>query len=241
MKKITRIALGMIAALAVAMLAPQVVKAEGMPCTEATLKGFLEYQATCEQELATVKQAKAQADADVAALKAAGVSGLELQIATDKAFNAGNLVQMYEHKLNGAKANVAFGTGRGKVSQYHLDMEAKWAGRMEVDGTQTKLDAANQLTAAAKEQLNILQTALVNQKANAAANPALAANVTAMEAQVAQAEATYAQRKAESDALAAQVAQEKATLNWATNADNDQYAAFVKNYPAGEWGIRWFE
>lgn len=222
--------IGVLLAACVVALVPATVKAEGMPCTEATLKGFLEYQATCQQELAAAQAAKAAADANVTALKAQGVTGLELQQATDAAFNAGNVVAMYNNKLNGANANVNFAVGRGKVEQQYLDMEAKWKDRAVIDGTKTQYDAANQLAAGALEQLNVLKTALVNQQANAASNPALASNVSAMEAQVKAAEANYLELKAKADALLAQYEQQKATLNWATNADNAAYADFVNNY-----------
>lgn len=233
MKKLISKTLVMLAAAAVVALIPATVKAEGMPCTEATLKGFLEYQTACEQELAKAQADKAACDANVAALKAQGVTGLDLQVATDAAFNAGNAVMMYQHKLNGAKANVEAITGRGKVEQYHLDMEGKWKERGLIDNTQTSYDSAKQLAAGALEQLNVLKTALVNQQANAIANPALAANAQAMEAQVAQAEANYQALKANADALYAQLEQQKATLNWATNSDNAQYADFVVNYGKG--------
>ena len=247
MKKFISITLGMVAAAAIVAFTPATVKAEGMPCTEATLKQFEANLTQAQAELAQVQALKAQADAKVAQLKASGVTGLELQQATDAAFNAANVVSMYQYKVINAQASVKAITGRGSVEQYYLNMEEKFKGRCAIDSTKTQLDGANQLTAASLEQLNNLKTALVNQTANAAANPALAANVTAMQAQVAAAEADYAAKKAKSDALAAQYQQQLSTLNWATNADSDAYAKFVKDYgkefnpQPNEWAIRWFE
>jgi len=233
MKKFLGLLLGMVAAAAIIAATPADVKAEGMPCTEATLQQFQNNLAIAKQELAQAEALKAQADAAVEALKAQGVTGLELQQATDAAFNAGNVVNAYKSKVANCEVSVSAITGRGAVEQYYLDLKAKWADRATLDSTKVQLDGANQITAAAFEQLNTLKTALTNQMANAASNPALQSNVTAMQAQVAAAEQDYLAKKATSDALAVKYAQQLGTLNYATNADNDAWGAFVKNYGAG--------
>ena len=255
MKKYLGFALGMLAAAAVVAITPATVKAQGMPCTEATLKDAQANLEVAQKELAQAIALKQQADANVETLKAQGAKGLELQIATDAAFNAGNVVSMYAHKVNGAQATVDSVVRRGAVEQYYLDMEAKWKDRGKLDAIKTQLEGANQVTAAAAEQLKVLNEALVQQKGNAAANPALAGNAAAMEAQVAAAQANYAAKKAASDELAAQYAQLKASLNWATNEENDAYGKFINAYGeeqgewdgrnnvarTNEWSVRWFE
>lgn len=229
MKKLSVLA-GMLLAAAMVVIAPATVKAEGLPCTEDTLKQFQANLAVAQQELAAAQAAKAQADANVAALKAQGVTGLQLLQATDAATNAANMVGAYQHKVNGAQASVANIASRGKTEQYVLDYEAKVKERCKLDAIKVELDGANQLTAGALNQVKNLQGELAKAQANAAANPALAGNVTAMQSAVASAEATYAQAKAKSDALAAQYAQALGTLNFATDADNAAYVNFVKNY-----------
>ena len=230
MKKLISMTLGVLAAAAVIVASPVDVKAQGMPCTEATLKEFQANKAKAEQELAQVEAVKAQADANVAALKAQGATGLALLQATDAATNAANMVQAYKGKVANCQASIDAIVGRGAVEQYYLDMEAKWKDRMVIDGIETQLKGAQQIAGAALTQLNSLKGALASQQVNAASNPALAANVTALQAQVAAAEADYATKKATADALAAQYAQQKASLNWATNADNDAYGKFVEAY-----------
>lgn len=230
MKKFISMTLGMLAAAAVIAVTPATVKAQGMPCTEATLKEFQANKIKAEQELAQVEAVKAQADANVVALKAQGVTGLALLQATDAATNAANMVQAYKGKVANCQASIDAIVGRGAVEQYYLDMEAKWKDRAVIDGIETQLKGAQQIAGAALTQLNSLKSALAGQQANAASNPSLAANVTALQAQVAAAEADYANKKATVDALAAQYAQQKATLNWATNADNAAYGKFVEDY-----------
>lgn len=230
MKKLISITLGVLAAAAVIVASPVDVKAQGMPCTEATLKEFQANKAKAEQELAQVEAVKAQADANVAALKAQGATGLALLQATDAATNAANMVQAYKGKVANCQASIDAIVGRGAVEQYYLDMEAKWKDRMVIDGIETQLKGAQQIAGAALTQLNSLKGALASQQVNAASNPALAANVTALQAQVVAAEADYATKKAAADALAAQYAQQKASLNWATNADNAAYGKFVEAY-----------
>ena len=230
MKKLISMTLGVLAAAAVIVASPVDVKAQGMPCTEATLKEFQANKAKAEQELAQVEAVKAQADANVAALKAQGATGLALLQATDAATNAANMVQAYKGKVANCQASIDAIVGRGAVEQYYLDMEAKWKDRMVIDGIETQLKGAQQIAGAALTQLNSLKGALASQQVNAASNPALAVNVTALQAQVAAAEADYATKKATADALAAQYAQQKASLNWATNADNDAYGKFVEAY-----------
>lgn len=230
MKKFISMTLGILATAAVIAVSPVDVKAQGMPCTEATLKEFQANKAIAEKELAQVEAVKAQADANVAALKAQGVTGLALLQATDAATNAANMVQAYKGKVANCQTSIDAITGRGAVEQYYLDMEAKWKDRAVIDGIETKLKGAQQIEGAALTQLNSLKNALAGQQVAAAANPALAANVTALQAQVTAAEADYAAKKAAADALAAQYAQQKATLNWATNEENAAYGKFVADY-----------
>jgi len=233
MKKLLGLTLGVMAAAAVIISAPSVVKAEGMPCTELTLKEFQANKDAALKELAQVQAQKAAADAKVEQLKAQGVTGLELQQATDAAFNAANLVTAYQYKVNNCQIAINNISGRGSVEQYYLDMEEKWKGRCAIDNTKGQLDGALQITAAAMERVNTLKTALVNQQANAAVNPGYAANVAQIQAELAAAEADYAAKKATSDALQAQYQQQMATLNWATNEDNAAWGAFVANWGSG--------
>lgn len=229
MKKLSVLA-GMILAAAVIVATPATVKAQGMPCTEDTLKQFEVNLAAAKQELAVAQAAKAQADANVAALKAQGVTGLELLIATDAATNAGNIVSAYQHKVNGAQASVDSIISRGATEQYYLDMEAKWKNRASLDAIKVQLEGQNQITSAALTQLKTLQGELAKQQSNLAGNPSFAASVAAVQSAVNSAEANYLAAKAKSDALAAQYAQAAGTLNFATDADNEAYKAFVMNY-----------
>lgn len=267
MKKIIGFALGMLAAVAVIVAAPASVKADYLPCTQDTINQFKANKAVAEQELAQVQAVKAQADAKVAALKAQGVTGLELLQATDAATNAANMVKDYMGKVQYCQASIDNIIGRGQIENYYLNMEAKWKDRAVIDNIETQLTGARQVESAALEQLNVLKATLAGQQVQAASNPAFAANVATLQAQVAQAEANYAAKKAAADALAAQYAQQKASLNWATNADNAAYNQFVTDFINGtkveatligcdgkeykvsywdptkptEWAIRWFE
>ena len=230
MKKGLSILAGTVLAAAMMIVAPATVKAEGMPCTEATLQQFQANLAVAKQELAQAQAAKAQADANVVALRAQGVEGLQLLQATDAATNAANIVNAYQYKVTLAEQSVGNIASRGATEQYYLDMEAKWKNRANLDSIKTQLEGQNQITSAALEQLRMLQGELAKQQNNAASNPALAANVTAMQAQVAAAEAAYNAAQAKSNELAAQYAQIAGVPNWATDADNAAYDAFVRNY-----------
>ena len=229
MKKIS-VLTGMLLAAAMVVVAPASAKAAGMPCTEATIKEFQANLAVAQQELAQVQAAKVQADANVTALRAQGVTGLELLQATDAATNAANVVSAYQHKVSCAQQSLDAIISRGNTEQYVLDYEAKVKDRTKLDAIQVQLDGANQVTSAALTQLKNLQSELVKAQVNAASNPALAGNVTAIQAQVNAAEVAYNQAKANSDALALQYAQAKATLNFATNEDNAAFDAFVRGY-----------
>lgn len=229
MKKISVIA-GMIIAAAMVIVTPATVKAAGMPCTEDTIKQFQATLQAAQQELAVVQQAKAQADANVTALKAQGATGLELLVATDAATNAANVVSAYQHKVNCAQQNLNAIISRGNTEQYYLDYEAAVKARANLDSIKVQLDGQNQVTSAALTQLKNLQAELAKQQANAASNPGLAGNVATVQAQVNAAQATYEAQKAKSDALAASYAQTAAAGGWATDADSAQYNAFVKNY-----------
>lgn len=229
MKKLSVLA-GMLLAGAMILVSPATVKAEGMPCTEATLQQFQANLAVARQELATAQANKAQADAKVAALRAQGIEGLELLQATDAATNAANIVSAYQHKVNGAEASVNNIASRGRTEQYYLDMEEKWRNRASLDSIQVQLTGANQITSAALTQLKNLQGELLKAQVNAAGNPGLACNVDLIAAQVNAAEATYLTAKANSDALTAQYAQALGVPNFATDADNAAYDAFVRNY-----------
>ena len=213
MKKLIGMTLGVLAAAAFIIATPATVKAQGMPCTELTLKEFQANKDAAVKELAQAQAVKAQADAKVAQLRAQGVTGLELQQATDAAFNAANLVNAYQYKVNNCQISIDAISGRGAVEQYYLDMEEKWKGRCAIDNTKGQLDGALQMTAAAAEQVNTLRTALVNQTANAAINPGFLSNVEMIKAQLAAAEADYAAKKATSDALAVQYEQQKAVAS----------------------------
>ena len=229
MKKLSTFA-GIILAAAMVILTPATVKADGLPCTEDTIKQFSANLLAAKQELEVAKAQKAQADANVAALKASGVSGLELLIATDAATNAANIVSAYEHKVNGAQASLDAIVSRGKTEQYVLDYEAKVKERCKLDSIKVQLDGANEITSAALTQLKNVQAELLKAQVNAAANPSLAGNISAFQSAVATAEAAYLQAKANSDALAMQYANALNTLNFATDADNAAYVDFVDNY-----------
>ena len=229
MKKLSFIT-GILLAAAMVVIAPATVKAAGMPCTEDTIKQFQANLQVAQQELAVAQQAKVQADANVTTLKAQGVTGLQLLQATDAATNAANIVSAYQHKVNCAQQNLDAIISRGNTEQYVLDYEAKVKARCNLDSIKVQLDGANQVTSAALTQLKNIQGELLKAQNNAAGNPALAANVVAMQSAVASAEANYAQAKAKSDALAAQYAQTAGTTNWATDADNAAYVDFVNNY-----------
>lgn len=230
MKKLIGIACGLLASAAVVAVTPTSANAAGMPCTEATITQFQNNLAAAKAELAQVEALKAQADANVAALKAQGVTGLQLLQATDAATNAANVVASYKFKVQNAQTSLDNIVGRGNVEQYYLNMEAKWKDRAQLDSVKTKLDGANQITSAALTQLNNVKGLLACATADAASNPALAGNVATLQAQVTAAEQNYAAKKAESDALAAQYANLLGTLNYATDADNAAYIAFVNNY-----------
>lgn len=230
MKKSIGIFSGLLLAAAVVLAVPATVKAQGMPCTEATLKQFQANKAVADQELAQAEALKAQADANVVALKAQGVTGLQLLQATDAATNAANIVAAYKGKVANAQAAIDNIASRGGTEQYYLDMETKWKNRANLDSIKVQLDGQNQITAGALNQLKLLQGELLKQQANAAANPAFAGSVATIQAQVNAAQATYDAAKAKSDALAAQYAQTAAVANWATDADNAQYDAFVRGY-----------
>lgn len=229
MKKIS-VLTGMLLAAAMVVVAPTSAKAAGMPCTEATIKEFQANLAVAQQELAQVQAAKVQADANVTALRAQGVTGLELLQATDAATNAANVVSAYQNKVICAQQNLDAIISRGNTEQYVLDYEAKVKDRTKLDAIQVQLDGANQVTSAALTQLKNLQGEFAKAQANAASNPALAGNVITIQSQVNAAEAAYNQAKACSDTLAIQYAQAKGTLNFATNEDNAAYVEFVKNY-----------
>lgn len=229
MKKLSAFA-GIVLAAAMVVLTPATVKADGLPCTEDTIKQFSANLEAAKQELSVAIAQKAQADANVAALKAQGVSGLELLIATDAATNAANIVSAYQHKVNGAQASLDSIVSRGKTEQYVLDYEAKVKERCKLDSIKVQLDGANEITSAALTQLENVQAELVKAQVNAAANPSLAGNVPAFQSAVATAEASYLKAKANSDALAMQYANALNTLNFATDADNAAYVDFVENY-----------
>ncbi|MCI6331940.1 MAG: hypothetical protein MR780_07730, partial [Lachnospiraceae bacterium] len=226
MKKLSAFA-GIVLAAAMVVLTPATVKADGLPCTEDTIKQFSANLEAAKQELSVAIAQKAQADANVAALKAQGVSGLELLIATDAATNAANIVSAYQHKVNGAQASLDSIVSRGKTEQYVLDYEAKVKERCKLDSIKVQLDGANEITSAALTQLKNVQAELVKAQVNAAANPSLAGNVPAFQSAVATAEASYLKAKANSDALAMQYANALNTLNFATDADNAAYVDFV--------------
>ena len=229
MKKLSTFA-GIVLAAAMVVFTPATVKADGLPCTEDTIKQFSANLEAAKQELSVAIAQKAQADANVAALKAQGVSGLELLIATDAATNAANIVSAYQHKINGAQASLDSIVSRGKTEQYVLDYEAKVKERCKLDSIKVQLDGANEITSAALTQLKNVQAELVKAQVNAAANPSLAGNVPAFQSAVATAEASYLKAKANSDALAMQYANALNTLNFATDADNAAYVDFVENY-----------
>ena len=229
MKKLSAFA-GIVLAAAMVVLTPATVKADGLPCTEDTIKQFSANLEAAKQELSVAIAQKAQADANVAALKAQGVSGLELLIATDAATNAANIVSAYQHKVNGAQASLDSIVSRGKTEQYVLDYEAKVKERCKLDSIKVQLDGANEITSAALTQLKNVQAELVKAQVNAAANPSLAGNVPAFQSAVATAEAAYLKAKANSDALATQYANALNTLNFATDADNAAYVDFVSDY-----------
>lgn len=254
MKKLISVMLGAIIAAAVVVAIPASVKAQGMPCTEATLKQFQDNLAAAKQELAVAEATKAQADANVVALRAQGATGLELLVATDAATNAANIVAAYKGKVANCEASVNNIASRGATEQYYLDMEDKWKERAKIDSIGVQLEGAKQITSAALTQYKNMQAELLKQQNNAATNPAYAASLAVIQQQTQAAEAIYLARKAESDALAAQYAQLLNTLNFATDADNAAYDAFVRAYGANmrdpkaigdvrpnEWSIRWFE
>lgn len=230
MKKIFGLMIGTALAAALVTAAPKAVSAAGMPCTETTIAQAQALKAQADQELACAVAAKAQADANVAALKAAGVTGLELLQATDAATNAANVVAAYQGKVANAQTFVNNIVSRGNTEQYYLDMETKWKNRCALDDVQNQLNGANNITSAAFSKVQLLQGELAKAVANAAANPGLAGNVDIIKAQLAAAEAEYAQAKANSDALAAQYATKLATPNYATDADNAAYYKFVDDY-----------
>lgn len=230
MKKFLGFTLGMLAAAAVVTIAPATVKAAELPCTQATIQQFQNNLAVAQAELAQVEAVKAQADANVAALKAQGVTGLQMLQATDAATNAANMVAAYKGKVANCQASLANIIGRGQVEDYYLGMEAKWKNRAQLDALKLQLDGANQITSAALTQLNNLKSLYACAVVDSANSPALAGNVASLQGQVAAAEANYASKKAASDALAAQYATMLNTLNFATDADNAAYKQFVTAY-----------
>ena len=271
MKKIFGLMLGTALAAALVTAAPKAISAAGMPCTETTIAQAQALKVQADQELAAAVAAKAQADANVVALKAAGVTGLELLQATDAATNAANVVAAYQGKVANAQAFIDNIVSRGNTEQYYLDMETKWANRCAIDDVQNQLNGANSVTAGAFSKVQVLQGELAKAVANAAANPALAANVDLIQTQLTAAEAEYAAAKANSDALAAQLSGKLAVPNYATDADNAAYKKFVEDYATSlekewvletddegkptwvikyypfswvkpnEWAVRWFE
>ncbi|MDO4188403.1 MAG: hypothetical protein Q4D29_05370 [Lachnospiraceae bacterium] len=235
MKKVIGLFSSLFLAATVIVAVSTTVNAQGMPCTEDTLRQFQANKAVADQELAQAEALKVQADANVAALKAQGVTGLQLLQATDAATNAANIVAAYKGKVQNAQTAIDNISSRGATEQYYLDMETKWKNRANLDSIKVQLDGQNQITAAALEQLRNLQAELLKQQTNAASNPSFAASVAIVQNQVNAAQATYEAAKAKSDALAASYAQIAGTGNWATDADNAQYDAFVKGYA---WNTR---
>lgn len=267
MKRFIKLALSMVFAACVVTISSASVKADYLSCTQATIDQFKANKAAAEMELAQAEALKAAADAKVAQLKAANVTGLELLQATDAATNAANLVNDYKGKVQYCQNSINNIVGRGEIENYYLNMEAKWKDRAAIDAIETQLTGAKQVESAALENLNVLKATLAGQQSLAASNPVFAANVATLSAQVAQAEADYAAKKAAVAALTAQYAQAKGTLNWATDGDNAAYNKFVTDYINGtkltatlldcngneykvsywdptkptEWSIRWFE
>lgn len=229
MKKAIGIILSAFTAAAVVALTPVVVKAEGMPCTEATLKEFIANKEAADRELLAAQAAKAEADANVAMLKAQGVTGLELLIATDAATNADNVVKAYMGKVSNAQIAIDTIKGRGAVEQYYLDMEVKWKNRAAIDNLLTQIDGEKQLVGGLYTQLENLKSTTASLMSSTS-DPQIKAE---LDAKVLAAEADYANEKAKLDALQAECNTLLAQDNWATNEDNENYGKFVRDYING--------
>lgn len=227
MKKMGLIIAGIAFSLVCAISTPSKVQAMGMPCTEAEMAKAQSLINDAKQKVAVATEIKNQAEANYNAIAKTNASELEKLTAYNDFVNKNNQLAgaiFWQSEMQKYYDNAY---SRGWSEQYNLNMRDKWAGRVNVDTLNTAAINKQDIANSALLVLNNLKAALAVQTEMAKNNAGLQANVNALTAQVAQAEADYQAKLAAAQAAQAECKNAMTNTNWATNGDNDAYFSYV--------------
>lgn len=180
MKKLLMAATGVCLGAALFMAVPE--KTYAYPCTVDAINTAKAQKAAAEAELLAAQNNKAAADALVAAAKANGASQLELTQATDAAATAENLIRAAVDKVNNAQAYIDNATNRLYWEDEYIAVMGKWNNQVTVDQARYAADFAQKEANNAAMLLEQTTKNIASQSLLAAGNPAIQAQVDAMNA-----------------------------------------------------------
>jgi len=239
-----------IAFAAVCVIAPakEVKAMVGMPCTNIIIQNGTNAlnaaQAAYDQANAVVNQAQAAYNQAIA-------SGTEVD--KTNAFVALNAaktkLEEAKNQITVAQMNVRDASSNAKNEQYYLDMKDKWNGSTVVEADRIAAQSAQGVANQAQQEIVRLNNVI----AQASTVSSLAGTIPGLKAQLAAAEADYANKKALADAATAKLNNDLQTVNYATAAENAAYVNYVqmikdyhlkddcKAYANGHMILHWYD